>query len=241
MEAILNRPALVLFSGGQDSTTCLAWALSRFERVATVGFSYGQRHSVEMEARQTVLSRLKQEFPEWSARIWFDHVIQLDLVGELGRDKFDHAVASTSEPGFASGKRYIPGRNLLFVSMAGVIAYRTGIADLVFGVSETEYSGYPDCTGESVAAMERAVSSSLGRPTNVQAPLMHLDKRGVWALAEQLGGPRLLSIMVEDTHTCYAGARSPIHAWGRGCGSCNACLLRAKGYREYRPEPEADG
>ena len=231
MEAKLIGSALVLFSGGQDSTTCLAWALSRFDRVSTVGFDYGQRHAVELDARKAVLKRIPLEFPNWQQRLDFDHVIRLGLLRELGRDRFD--TGPESDDNFETGKRYIPARNLLFVTMAAVIAFRTGISDLVCGVSQTEYSGYPDCTENAVDTMQLAVSANTGREMRVHAPLMQKTKAGVWRLAEELGGRALVDLIRKETHTCYAGRRDTEHEWGFGCGDCNACRLRSKGYKEF--------
>ncbi|MGY0572394.1 7-cyano-7-deazaguanine synthase QueC [Bradyrhizobium sp. RDM12] len=231
MEAILKRSALVLFSGGQDSTTCLAWALSRFDRVGTVGFDYGQRHAVELEARQALLRRIHSEFLDWRPRLDFDHVVRLDLLRELGRERFGSGPVSVAN--FEAGKRYIPGRNLLFVTMAAVIAFRTGISELVCGVSETEYSGYPDCTENAVAAMQAAISASTGREMIVHAPLMQKTKAGVWGLAAELGGETFVDLVRKETHTCYAGCRDIEHEWGFGCGDCDACRLRSRGYYEF--------
>lgn len=231
MEAILKRSALVLFSGGQDSTTCLAWALSRFDRVGTVGFDYGQRHAVELEARQTLLRRIHSEFLDWRPRLDFDHVVRLELLRELGGERF--ALGPVSVENFEAGKRYIPGRNLLFVTMAAVIAFRTGISELVCGVSETEYSGYPDCTENAVAAMQAAISASTGREMILHAPLMQKTKAGVWDLAAELGGEAFVDLVRKETHTCYAGRRDIEHKWGFGCGDCDACRLRSRGYYEF--------
>ncbi|MES5481540.1 7-cyano-7-deazaguanine synthase QueC [Bradyrhizobium sp. INPA03-11B] len=231
MEAVLGSAALVLFSGGQDSTTCLAWALSRFDMVATIGFGYGQRHAVELEARKVIFDRIAAEYPEWKRRLAFDHVVQLELIRELGRERFDNGPETVGE--FETGKRYIPARNLLFVTMAAIVAFRTGISDLVCGVSEAEYSGYPDCTETAVSAMEAAVSANTGRKIRVHAPLMDKTKADVWRLAQELGGGTFVDLIVRDTHTCYAGQRNIEHAWGFGCGDCNACRLRSKGHREF--------
>jgi 7-cyano-7-deazaguanine synthase len=233
MEAVIDATALVVFSGGQDSTTCLAWALTRFERVATVGFAYGQRHVVELEARQVVLQRFSSEFPAWRDKLLFDHVVTLNLLGELGRERFV-PVSTDGDGSFVTGRRYIPGRNLLFLSMAAVVAFRMEIAHLICGVSETEYSGYPDCTQESISSMQRAISSSMGSEIEIHAPLMSLNKAGVWSLAQELGGAELVDLVVRNTHTCYDGKRDVEHEWGFGCAECNACKLRKKGFNEFR-------
>lgn len=239
MEAVLKSKgaasALVVFSGGQDLTTCLAWALSRFERVDTIGFDYGQRHAVELEARQNILGRIPVDFLHWSAGLGSDHVVKLDLLGELGRDRIGvpSSVQVNTSESFATGRKYIPGRNLLLLSMSAVVAIRKGIENLVCGVSEAEYSGYPDCTSVAVKLMQDAINASMGSEITVHTPLMHLDKAGVWRLAQQLGGQHFLQLIVDDTHTCYAGVRNMDHPWGKGCGECNACKLRSKGYAEF--------
>jgi len=219
--------ALVLFSGGQDSTTCLAWALERFEHVETVGFDYGQRHIAELAARPRILSLLA------SPKLGADHVLPLDLLKAIGGS------ALTSEAQFEVGANglptsFVPGRNALFLSAAAALAYRRGIADLVGGMCETDYSGYPDCRAETIRALERALALALDRPLRIHTPLMRLDKAATWRLAEELGGAALVDLVVEETVTCYEGDRAHRHAWGYGCGACPACELRANGYAGYR-------
>ena len=225
--------ALVLFSGGQDSTTCLAWALRSFERVETVGFFYGQRHAAELDARPRILARLRREFPDWAAKLGPDHLLDLGLLSEIG------GTALTDDVAIAMGANglpttFVPGRNLLFLTAAGALGYRRAAFDLVAGMCETDYSGYPDCRDESVRAMERALSLGIEKPYRVHTPLMRIDKAGTWRLAEELGGSALVDLIVEETVTCYRGDRSHRHDWGYGCGDCPACGLRAAGYARYR-------
>jgi 7-cyano-7-deazaguanine synthase len=225
--------ALVLFSGGQDSTTCLAWALSRYERVETVGFDYGQRHHVEMACRIEVLAHLRQQFPEWSARLGDDHVLDLRVLGQLSdsalTDERAIALAASGLP-----NTFVPGRNLLFLTFAATLAYRRSLKFLVGGMCETDYSGYPDCRDDTLKALQ--VTLSLGMDTRlvIETPLMWLDKAQTWALSHDLGGTALVDLILEHTHTCYLGERQQRHAWGYGCGHCPACELRANGYALFR-------
>ena len=225
--------ALVLFSGGQDSTVCLAWALERFARVETIGFDYGQRHRVELEARGKVLAGLKVAFPAWGARLGDEHVLQLPALGKFSETSLtrDTEIA-LSKSGLPT--TFVPGRNILFLTYAAALAYRRGIASLVGGMCETDFSGYPDCRRTTIDAAERALSLGLDRPIKIETPLMHIDKAGTWALANDLGGAALVDLIVEDTHTCYLGNRATRHAWGYGCGACPACDLRAKGWERWR-------
>ena len=225
--------ALVLFSGGQDSTTCLAWALERHARVETVGFDYGQRHRVELEARLTVLDGLRRAFPSWATRLGPDHVLDLRGFGAVGES------ALTSDRAIEMDARglptsFVPGRNLVFLTYAAALADRRGLDRLVGGMCETDFSGYPDCRRETLDAMERALNLGMEREFRVETPLMALTKAETWALADRLGGEALVRLIVEDSHTCYLGAREPLHAWGRGCGTCPACELRARGWDEWR-------
>jgi 7-cyano-7-deazaguanine synthase len=227
--------ALVLFSGGQDSTTALAWALSRYEIVETVGFRYGQKHLVEMERRPIIREAIAELVPNWKRRLGPDHIVELDLIGEIAARNIS---SPTNHPqiageGFAVGRRYIPGRNLIMLSLCASVAFRRDMRTLVCGTSETEYSGYPDCRDASMKAVETAISLSSGLDFKVVCPLMWLDKAGVWALAKSLGGQELVNIVLEDTHTCYMGSREVRYDWGYGCGTCDACLLREKGWREF--------
>ena len=225
--------ALVLFSGGQDSTVCLAWALERFARVETIGFDYGQRHRVELEARGKVLAGLKVAFPAWGARLGDDHVLQLPALGAISETSLTRGTEiALSKCGLPT--TFVPGRNILFLTYAAALAYRRGIASLVGGMCETDFSGYPDCRRTTIDAAERALSLGLDRPIKIETPLMHIDKAGTWALANDLGGAALVDLIVEDTHTCYLGNRATRHAWGYGCGACPACDLRAKGWERWR-------
>ena len=225
--------ALVLFSGGQDSAVCLAWALSRYDRVETVGFDYGQRHRVELDCRQVFLTKLRVEFPDWSARLGEDRVLDLGVLGEVS----DTALTREQEIGFAESglpSTFVPGRNLVFFTLAGAVAYRRGLASLVGGMCETDYSGYPDCRRATLDAVQASLSLGMDRDMPVETPLMYLDKAQTWALAQELGGQRLVDLIVEDTHTCYLGDRAHRHAWGYGCGSCPACELRANGWVKWQ-------
>ncbi len=230
---IENSSAIVLFSGGQDSTTVLAWALDRFERVETVGFAYGQKHIVEMDQRPKVRDSLRRLSVAWDHRLGPDHVVQLDLINQIAAniprvEKFGH------DQGSFLGGRYIPGRNLMMLAMTASIALRRDIRVLACGASETEYSGYPDCRRSSIDAIQYAIRASAGLAFTIECPLMNLDKAGVWRLAESLGGDALVQIVREQTHTCYSGDRSNLSDWGYGCGNCDACRLRQKGWIGFR-------
>jgi 7-cyano-7-deazaguanine synthase len=228
----MHTSALVLFSGGQDSTTCLADALSRYERVETLGFSYGQRHSVEMEVRLAVLARLRERFPDWAARLGEDHVLQLDVLAQVSESSLTQDIAFAMQ---ANGlpNTFVPGRNLLFLTLAGALAYRRGLKVIVAGVCETDYSGYPDCRDDTMKAMQLALSLGMDRRLVIETPLMWIDKAQTWAMAHRLGGDALVDLIVEDTHTCYEGDRTHRHAWGYGCGACPACQLRERGWEGY--------
>jgi 7-cyano-7-deazaguanine synthase len=226
------QSALVLFSGGQDSTTCLAWALGRFARVETVGFDYGQRHRVELEVRPRILAAIRQRFGDWADRLGDDHLLNLDLLKQIGGSALTDATAiEMGRDGLPTS--FVPGRNVLFLTAAAALGYRRGIADLVGGMCETDYSGYPDCRQKTIAATAEALSLALARAIRVHTPLMHIDKAATWALAEELGGRALVDLIVEETVTCYEGDREHRHDWGYGCGACPACELRAKGFRQY--------
>ncbi|WP_198971056.1 7-cyano-7-deazaguanine synthase QueC [Xylophilus sp. ASV27] len=226
----MPRSALVLFSGGQDSTTCLADALARYPRVETVGFDYGQRHRVELDARLDVLRVLRHDFPEWHARLGDDHVLDVGILGQISDTSLTRDTAFQME---ASGlpNTFVPGRNLLFLTLAAALAYRRGLDVLVTGVCETDYSGYPDCRDDTMKAMQVALSLGMDRRLRVETPLMWIDKAETWRMAERLGGARLVDLIVEHSHTCYLGDRSQRHPWGYGCGTCAACELRANGWR----------
>lgn len=227
-----SEGALVLFSGGQDSTTCLAWALERFERVETVGFDYGQRHRVELDCRMTVLKKLAELSPQWAKRLGDDHMLDLSVLGQVS----DTALTSGAEIAFREDglpNTFVPGRNLLFFTLAAAVASRRGLRHLIGGMCETDYSGYPDCRDDTLKALQVTLNLGMDERLVLHTPLMWIDKAATWALAEQLGGPDLLSIIREETHTCYDGVRKHLNAWGFGCGECPACELRAQGWGSY--------
>src|SRR6201996_7318990 len=218
--------ALVLFSGGQDSTTCLAWALSRFDRVETVGFDYGQRHAAELAARPRILAQMKKD------RLGADHLLPLDVLKAIGGSALtDDVKIEMGDSGLPT--TFVPGRNVLFLTVAAALGYRRGIPNLVGGMCETDFSGYPDCRDETVQATAKALSLGLAREVKVHTPLMWIDKAATWRLAEELGGKALVDLIVQETVTCYEGNRTHRHAWGYGCGKCPACALRAAGYEKY--------
>src|SRR5262249_9481301 len=229
----MDQRALVLFSGGQDSTVCLAWALDRFEHVETIGFDYCQRHRIELECREAICERLRAAFPRWGARLASDHVLDLRAISEVS----DTALTRDSAIAFDQNglpSTFVPGRNLLFFTFAAAIAYRRGIKHLVGGMCETDFSGYPDCRDDTLKAVQVALNLGMDRRFVLHTPLMWIDKAGTWALAETLGGQPLIELVVELTHTCYLGDREHTHDWGRGCGTCPACKLRSAGYQQFR-------
>jgi 7-cyano-7-deazaguanine synthase len=235
-----HTSALVLFSGGQDSTTCLAYALSRYERVETLGFDYGQRHHIELHARQVVLRELRQSFPAWSARLGEDHVLDLSVLGRVSETSLTRDMAFRMEE---SGlpNTFVPGRNLLFLTLAAALAYRRGMQVMVTGVCETDFSGYPDCRDDTMKALQVALSLGMDHRFLIETPLMWIDKAETWRMAHALGeaailvggGNALVDLIVEHTHTCYLGDRGRRHVWGYGCGTCPACTLRARGWEGY--------
>jgi len=223
------RRALVLLSGGQDSTVCLAWALQRFGHVETIGFDYGQRHEIEMAARQNVLGQLRAQFPKWAKRLGPDHVLDLALLGQISDTALtDERAIEMNEGGLPN--TFVPGRNLLFLTFAATVAYRRGLNLLVGGMCETDFSGYPDCRDNTLKALQVAISLGLDAPMTIETPLMWFDKAQTWALTERLGGEALVALVAEHSHTCYVGDRSRRHEWGYGCGLCPACDLRRSGY-----------
>jgi 7-cyano-7-deazaguanine synthase len=229
---IARDTALVLFSGGQDSTVCLAWALARFARVETVGFDYRQRHAVELTVRPRIRDRLANLKADWRARLGNDHVIKLDALAAISDTALTRETAiEIADNGLPT--TFVPGRNLIFFSFAGALAYRRGARHLVAGMCETDYSGYPDCRDDTVKAMQVALTLGLDRRLVVHTPLMWIDKAETFAMAEDLGGQRLLDLIVEETHSCYLGDRTHRHDWGYGCGECPACQLRAKGFARF--------
>jgi len=229
----MHSSALVLFSGGQDSATCLAWALQRYDRVETLAFDYGQRHRVELDVRGALLAGLRDAFPQWAPRLGDDHQLDLAVLGQVSETSLTRDMAfRMDQTGLPN--TFVPGRNLLFLTLAAALAYRRGLDVIVAGVCETDYSGYPDCRDDTIKAMQVALSLGMDRRFLLETPLMWIDKAATWRLAEALGGPALVDLIVEHTHTCYLGERGVRHAWGYGCGSCPACELRARGWQRYR-------
>ena len=225
--------ALILFSGGQDSTVCLAHALETYEHVETIGFDYGQRHRVELDCRQTVRASISKTFPEWAKKLGADHMLSIPVLGEISDTSLTRETEiEMSDTGLPN--TFVPGRNLLFLTLAGALAWRRGMATLVGGMCETDYSGYPDCRRATLDAQQLTLSHGMDRPFAIDTPLMWLDKAETWALAESLGGKALTDIIIEDTHTCYFGNRDQRFEWGYGCNQCPACELRAKGYVAWR-------
>ncbi|MCK9511055.1 MAG: 7-cyano-7-deazaguanine synthase QueC [Pigmentiphaga sp.] len=231
----MHDSALVLFSGGQDSATCLAWALDRYAHVETIGFQYGQRHAVELECRATFIQHLRQRYLEWDTRLGADHLLDLGLLGQISDTALTQAKAIEFEQ---SGlpNTFVPGRNLIFFTFAAALAYRRGLSVLVGGMCETDYSGYPDCRDDTLKALQVTLGLGLDTRYVLETPLMWLDKAATWRLAESLGGPDLVSLLLEETHSCYLGDRSQRHVWGYGCNQCPACELRRKGFERYRHE-----
>jgi 7-cyano-7-deazaguanine synthase len=231
-----NGSALVLFSGGQDSTVCLAWALERYEHVETVGFAYGQRHAAELRQRPVIRRALADCRRSWEARLKEDHVLDLQSLGAISATALtrDEAITVPGEGGRRLPNTFVPGRNLLFFTYAAALAYPRAIHTLVGGMCETDYSGYPDCRAATLEALNRALELGMDAPFAIETPLMHIDKAGTWALAERLGGASLVAIIVEHAHTCYLGERALRHAWGLGCGACPACSLRARGWEQWQ-------
>ena len=235
----MHTSALVLFSGGQDSTTCLAHALARYERVETLAFDYGQRHKVELDARLNVLAAIKARFPAWAPKMGEDHLLDAGILGQISETSLTRDTAIEME---SSGlpNTFVPGRNLLFLTLAAALAYRRGLQVIVTGVCETDFSGYPDCRDDTMKAMQIALSLGMDRRLLIETPLMWIDKAQTWQLAHDLGeralvggGDKLVDLIVEHTHTCYLGDREHRHAWGYGCGTCPACELRARGYERF--------
>ena len=224
--------ALVLFSGGQDSSICLAWALDRFDHVETVGFDYGQRHAVEMAQRAVVLREMTTGFPSWAARLGDDHVLDLRGFGAIGE------TAMTTGRAFEIGatglpNTFVPGRNLVFLTYAAALADRRGAGALVGGMCETDFSGYPDCRRDTLDALQAALNLGMDQRFVIETPLMALTKAETWGLAKTLGGEALVELVLEHSHTCYRGERGVRHSWGHGCGTCPACELRARGWATW--------
>ncbi len=232
----MHKTALVLFSGGQDSTTCLAHALKTYERVETIAFDYRQRHRVELEARLVVLDEIRRQFPQWASKLGQDHLLDLAVLGEVSDTSLTRETAFKME---TSGlpNTFVPGRNLLFLTLAAAVAYRRGLQVMVTGVCETDFSGYPDCRDDTMKAMQLALSLGMDHRFLIETPLMWIDKADTWRMAEALGGKALIDLIIEHTHTCYLGDRQHRHAWGYGCGTCPACELRARGYERFLSGP----
>ena len=228
----MKTSALVLFSGGQDSTTCLAWALNRYDHVETLGFDYGQRHAIELTMRPQLLDSLRAMRPDWKSKLGDDHVLDLSLLAAISDTALTSDVAITmQENGLPN--TFVPGRNLLFLTSAAALAYRRGISDLVGGMCETDYSGYPDCRDETLKSLQQAINLGMASKLTIQTPLMWLNKAQSWQLAATLGGEELVELIRTESHTCYLGERGVLHTWGHGCGTCPACELRARGYTDY--------
>jgi 7-cyano-7-deazaguanine synthase len=227
--------ALVLFSGGQDSTVCLAWALARFARVETIGFDYGQRHSIELDVRQPIRDNIAKLNAEWASRLGSDHVVRLDALAAISDTALTRDMA-IEMGGNGLPTTFVPGRNLIFLAFAGALAYRRGAKHLVAGMCETDYSGYPDCRDDTIKAMQVALGLGMDRRFVLHTPLMWINKAGTFALAETIGGKALLDLVIEATHSCYLGDRTHRHDWGYGCGTCPACKLRADGFARFVQE-----
>ena len=229
---MISDTALVLFSGGQDSTVCLAWALERFSRVETIGFDYGQRHAVELSVRTRLREKMMVLKSGWAARLADDHVIKLDALAAISDTALTRQTAiEIADSGLPT--TFVPGRNLIFYCFAGALAYRRGARHLVAGMCETDYSGYPDCRDDTIKAMQVALSLGLDERVAVRTPLMWIDKAETFALAVEIGGEAFLDLLIEDSHSCYLGDRSKRHDWGYGCGPCPACQLRAQGFAKF--------
>jgi len=228
-----NDRALVLFSGGQDSTTCLAWALSRYAHVETIGFDYGQRHAIELTVRPELLKKMRAFSPEWDARLGEDHMIDLSLISQLSQTAMTEDITiEMQENGLPN--TFVPGRNLMFMMVAATLAHRRGLNVLVGGMCETDFSGYPDCRDDTMKALQVTLNLGMATRLKLETPLMWIDKAQTWELAEQLGGSMMVDLIRADTHTCYLGERGQLHEWGHGCGTCPACALRARGYLQYK-------
>jgi 7-cyano-7-deazaguanine synthase len=234
----IPEKGLVLFSGGQDSTTCLAWALERFTAVETIGFAYRQRHRIELDCRASVLRRLRREFPRWDEKLADDHLVDLGVLGQLSDTALTRQSAiSLTERGLPN--TFVPGRNLLFFTFAAALGYRRGLRHLVGGMCETDYSGYPDCRDDTLKALQATLSLGMDHRFVIHTPLMWRDKRATWELAQRLGGAALVELVREETHSCYQGDREHRHPWGYGCGECPACALRRAGWEAYSAGPDA--
>ncbi len=227
-----DESALVLFSGGQDSTTCLAYALERFAHVETLGFDYGQRHRIELQQRSILRAQIAENFPQWAAKLGEDHTLDLSVLGSIS----DTALTRETKISFSENglpNTFVPGRNLVFLTMAAALAYRRGLRHIIGGMCETDFSGYPDCRDDAIKAMQVALNLGMDKHFVLHTPLMFIDKAETWQLAQTLGSDTLVNIIRSNTHTCYLGTRGILHDWGHGCGECPACQLRASGWKKY--------
>lgn len=228
----MHTRALVLFSGGQDSATCLAWALARFDHVETIGFDYGQRHRVELDCRTILLARLREEFPYWSTKLGEDRVLHLPVLAEIS----DTSLTQAREITYKSNglpSTFVPGRNILFFTLAAAVAYRRNLTVLVGGMCETDYSGYPDCRDDTLKSLQVTLGLGMGERVVIETPLMWIDKARTWRMAERIGGAPLVELIRTESHSCYMGDHTTMHEWGFGCGACPACELRAMGWRNF--------
>lgn len=233
-----SNAAIILFSGGQDSTACLAWALDRYGHVETLGIDFGQRHDVELKQRRRVLDRIKLDYPKWRERLGEDHTLTLSELPKIGETALTHDVKiQMTEAGLPS--TFVPGRNLLFFTYAAAIGYRRNIKTLIGGMCETDFSGYPDCRNDTIQSLQTTLSLGMGTDFNLVTPLMFLDKAATWAMIDDLGGQALVDLVIEDTHTCYLGERNQRHNWGYGCGTCPACQLRSAGFERWHAQQAA--
>jgi 7-cyano-7-deazaguanine synthase len=229
----MTNRALVLFSGGQDSTTCLAYALDKFEHVETLGFDYGQRHRIELDQRTILRSKMSNLNPKWAAKLGQDHTLDLGVLGQIS----DTALTRETQINFNENglpNTFVPGRNLMFLTLAAALAYRRNITHIIGGMCETDFSGYPDCRDDTIKAMQITLNLGLNTRIVLHTPLMFIDKSQTWQLAETLGGTSLIDVIRADTHTCYLGERGTLHEWGYGCEDCPACKLRAAGWMAYK-------
>ncbi len=239
MNSETAQKAIVLFSGGQDSTVCLAWALERFSRVETIGFDYGQRHAIELGVRARLREKMAALNSGWAARLGDDHMIKLDALAAISDTALTRQTAiEIADSGLPT--TFVPGRNLMFFCFAGALAYRRGARHLVAGMCETDYSGYPDCRDDTVKAMQVALTLGLDKRVAIHTPLMWIDKAETFALAVEIGGEAFLDLLIEDSHSCYLGDRSRRHDWGYGCGTCPACQLRAQGFAKFKTSKRHD-
>ena len=228
-----STKAMVLFSGGQDSSVCLAHALSKYAHVETIGFDYGQRHAIELTVRGVVRGKIRELKPDWSSRLGEDHLLDANVLKSLGETAMTHDTQiAITEAGLPN--TFVPGRNLLFLTLAGALAYRRGVSVLIGGMCETDFSGYPDCRRETLDSQAKTLSLGMDYDLQIETPLMYIDKAGTWAMAHELGGDALVDVIIEDTHTCYKGDRTHRHEWGYGCGECPACELRARGWQIWK-------